>query len=283
MTSGLGLSLSELSVSSGKVASVSINPAAQTWANAVIAAGGTVSAGRLTLVSNLINTLQSASIWTKFDRLWLFAAENSQSALRDIVAAAAATATGSPTFTTDRGYTGTDASSTVYIDSGFNASTAGGNFTQNSAHISMWSNTNAASTASGGVAIGLTTSGGQQSNILPKYSDGNAYFRVNDTSVGASAGVANANSTGHYLANRSGAAAQQGYRNAVDMGIVAVSSQALINGNMTILGQLSTPATHSLGDAHQNCGVSIGGSLTSGEVTSFYNALRTYMTAVGVP
>ena len=261
------------------------NAETTTWVNAVVGDGGSVSAGRQTSVDTLITSLKSGGVWTSLDRLFLFAAENSQSALRDICAAAAATVAGGPTFTADRGYTGTDNSSTVYIDSGFNPSTGTPNYTQNSAHISVWSNTNATS-AAGGVSIGAQVSGasGQDTEIFPKFSDGKAYYRINDTSLGVSGGVANADSTGYYVANRSGAATQQGYRNAVDQGIVAVSSAAIPNGNFIILGWIVYPAgTHKTGDAHQNCGVTIGGSLTSGQVTSLYNALRTYMTAVGVP
>lgn len=251
------------------------------WRAAVIGDGGAVSNQRLLRVDKLISTLKGGGIWDKFDRLHLFDAENSQQALRDIRAAALATANGSPTFTADRGYTGVANSTTVYIDSGFNPTSGSPNYTQNSAHISMWSNTNVQS-SNGGCGIGMDVVAGAQSNIFPKFSDGNMYFRINDPFAGASGGIANANSLGHYLANRSGASAQQGYRNAVDQGVVAVTSAAITNGNFGILADRDGLGSYKLGDEHQNSGVSIGGSLTPGEVVVFYNALRIEKSAAGV-
>lgn len=274
---GLGIDSNRKAVGAGLA-----NAETTTWVNAVVGDGGSVSAGRQTLVDTLISSLKSGGIWTKKDRLWLFAAEDSQSALRDVKAASAATANGGPTFATDRGYTGTNTSATVYIDSNFNPSTAGGNYTQNSGHISVWVNSDVAATSTGGIAIGLLTAAGSQSNIFPEYSDGKSYYRVNDPQGSPSAGIVDATSVGHRLANRSGSSAQQGYKDAVDQGVVAGASAALSNGNFAILGSLTTAATHNFGCGNQISAVSIGGSLTSGEVTSFYNALRIYMTAVGV-
>src|SRR5262245_26962066 len=121
---GMGTAFGHLG-GGGKVAAVG-NAETIMWVNAVVGDGGRVSSGRQTIVDALIKLLKSGSVWSNLDRLWLFAAENSQSALRDIKSFSAATANGSPTFTTDRGYTGTNASSTVYINSNFNPSTAGG-------------------------------------------------------------------------------------------------------------------------------------------------------------
>ena len=95
------------------------------------------------------------------------------------------------------------------------------------------------------------------------------------TSGGVTQGVNN----GFYLGNRSGASAAQTYVNGSDIGLTAVNSTALSDRSMAILG--SNAATR-VGGGYQISAASIGGSLTSGQVTSFYNRLRTYMTAVGV-
>ena len=84
------------------------------WVNQVVTNGGTVSAGRQTLVDNLIVGLKADGIWTKLERLWLFAAENTISALTDLVGLTLATANNSPTFTADVGYTGVDAGTDVH-------------------------------------------------------------------------------------------------------------------------------------------------------------------------
>ena len=62
-----------------------------------------VSSTRRTLVDALIRGLKTDGVWSKLDRLWLFAAENATSALVDVKEGRLATAVSSPTFTTDRG------------------------------------------------------------------------------------------------------------------------------------------------------------------------------------
>src|SRR5262245_4406995 len=114
---------------------VGLDAATTAWVNAVVTNGGTVSAGRQTTVNTLITTLKSAGIWTKLDRLWLWAAENQPSALTDLVGLSLATAVNSPCFTADRGYTGNG--STSYIDTLFDPTT-GTAFNQNSCHFSVW-------------------------------------------------------------------------------------------------------------------------------------------------
>jgi hypothetical protein len=258
-----------------------LDPATTAWAAQVVTNGGTVSAGRKTTVNNLITGLKTDGVWTKLDRLWLLAGENSQSALTDLKGLVLAIANGSPTFVTDRGYTGTDSSTTIYIDSGFNPSTAGGNYTQNSAHLSAWSNSDVASGSPGGVIIGGDGSGGlPASNIYPKYADGNAYFRINDASN--SAGTTKATSTGHYIASRTGAALSGGYVNGSSFATLNQASGALVNVPIAILGD-NNPTAHGSGCGHQATMASIGGGLSATDASNFYNRLRTYMTAVGVP
>jgi hypothetical protein len=41
------------------------------WVNAVVGAGGSVSAAQQTRVDTFIKALKAASIWTKMDRIWL--------------------------------------------------------------------------------------------------------------------------------------------------------------------------------------------------------------------
>jgi len=259
------------------------DPATVAWESAVIANGGSVSAGRKVTVDVLIKGLKTDAVWAKLDRLWIFAAENTPSALTDMVADALAVANGSPSFTTDRGYTGVDGSTTVYVDTGFNPTTAPTpNFVLNSAHVSAWSNTNI-TPSTGGALLGLSATGGStnSTSIIPKDAAGNANFRINDTTP--SAGVVNANSTGHYLANRSGASASQGYKNGSSVITPNQTSGALVNASIAFLADNDTTNGIFFGGPFQCTMGSIGGNLSSTDVTKFYNRLRTYMTAVGVP
>jgi hypothetical protein len=127
-----------------------LDPSTDLWIAAVVAAGGTVSgdatSGRRKVVNDLIVALKAATLWTRLDRLWIFAAENQPSALVDMVALDLATVSGhAPTFTADNGYAGNGSS--TYVDTTFNPATQSTNFTLNSGHIAVWDNTNRAQDA----------------------------------------------------------------------------------------------------------------------------------------
>jgi hypothetical protein len=257
-----------------------VDPATTAWVNQVVTNGGTVSAGRKTVVDTMIKGMKSDGVWTELDRLWIFAAENTQSALTDMVALALATANGAPTFTTDRGYTGVNASATVYIASGFNPTTGSPHFVQNSAHVSTWVVTYTAATGSGGTCMGSFLSGFADTELDVTFGDGKLYSNINDpsTSVGLTAPTTK---TGHWIANRSGASASQSYQNGANFASPNTTSVAPGNRVFNILAmQIATPTQ---GTPNQLGMASFGGSLSSTDVTNFYNRLRTYMTAVGVP
>jgi hypothetical protein len=257
--------------------------ATQAWVQQVLRNGGSVSTTRQGVVDTLIKGLKTDGVWSKLDRLWLFAAENSQAALTDLVGLTLATANGSPTFTTDRGYTGQDlATPTAYVDSGYNPS-SGATFTQNSAHISAWSVTNNAA-SNGGCLMGADTSGGGNSNInlFDTYLDGNVYGRINDAPASGSQGAPGTRQ-GHWIANRSGASASQVYQNGSNFSSPNATSGAVPNTNLFILCDDNSASGPINGTPNQLAMASAGGSLSSTDASNFYSRLRTYMTAVGVP
>jgi hypothetical protein len=183
-----------------------------------------------------INGLVSAGIWDKLDTRYLFATDVQANGLLNIVSSSyAATANGSPTFTAGRGFTGVAGSTTVYIDSGFNPSTAGGRYTQNSAHMMCYSWND--DTADTGTSSGLVTPGATTvSQILLRYTSNLAYFRINDN-VTSSGGVAVTSAKGLYHSVRTGSSAQAGYIDGVDKGVTPVASAALTNATFPILCQ----------------------------------------------
>lgn len=275
--------------------SISTSVWMQSAGNAVVPAGPAAAAflartsGLDTLHTNayatLINGLVVDGVWPKLDVLYVFATKDAATALLNLTSASFnGVANGAPAFAPDLGYTGVDGSTTVYIDSTFNSTTAPSpNFSQNSSHLSAWSNTNAIAGASGGIMIGVASAGltAPASHLIAKFSDGKDYFRINDNVFGG--GVVNANSTGHYVGSRSGASAQAGYRNAVDQGIASQASGAPPNAPISILAVMNVGGAVSFGSALQIGSASIGGNLSPTDVTNFYNRLRSYMTAVGVP
>ena len=229
----------------------------------------------------LIDGLVADGIWNKFDMLHVYATQNSATALLNLVSASyAGTAFGSPVFTADRGFTGgADNNSTVYIDTGFNASTAPSpKSVQTSAHISAWSVTTVANTNE---AIMGATNTGAETNLMPRdNSTGMVLFRINSN---GGINIANATQIGHYLANRSDTSNIQGYKNGGQIvSHTSRPSQPPLNLNYTTLSGNTVSFGHH-GSPYQCAMASIGSSLNATEVTNFYSRLRTYMTAVGVP
>ncbi len=277
----LGLEPWQLNLTTNTLVVIGFDPATRAWVNSVFGRSGVaVTATQAGYVDTLITGLKTDGIWTKLDRMWLFAIENSTEALIDIVTSTAATVVGAPTFTANRGYTGVDqASPTAYLNSNYITSVNGVQYTQNSAHLSIWSVTNTAS-VNGGACIGVDD-GVTSNGIYDTYIDGNCYFRCNDAPQSGAAGVP-PSMTGHFIANRTGASASQGYRNGALFASPNQTSGALVASFMAVLAQNSSGGV-ALGTPQQIAMASLGAGLTGTDATNLYNRLRTYMTAVGVP
>jgi len=201
---------------------------------------------------------------------------------------------GTVTFTADRGFSVADGSNNNGIFT--NTSLVGGHYTDNDAHMSVWiADTPTSANAACGYMNTSSSTDWQISQIFPRMSsDGKAYYRINDKNGLPSAGITTASAQGHFLANRTGIDAQKGYKNGTDQGVVSIVNSSAGNRFAPALGPTglafcatvnvtSLPGSLVSGYPGQVAMFSSGGSLTPTQVTNFYNALRTYMTAVGVP
>ena len=229
------------------------------WITEVEIAGGSVGQDRRDLVNNFIRGLREDGIWSKFDRIWLLAAENQQSARIDLKVGTLATSVGSPTFTANIGYTCT---TSAYLDTNYNFITDAVAFSQNSAHLSCWNLTDGVN------ADPQVTNLAFLCKIWPKKSaDNKTYFNINDLSAGFTAPP---DVRGLLLGNRSGANTREAYQNGVSLFTYgSISSNAPTSSTLQIY-------------TRQTAAVSVGGSLSQVEQLAFYNRLNTYMTGVGV-
>ena len=80
------------------------DPNVTAWVAVVVGKGGSVSAGRQTLLSALVTAMKSAGSWALTDWLVGLTAENTQSALTPLKGGDAMSTLNSPVFTVDRGY-----------------------------------------------------------------------------------------------------------------------------------------------------------------------------------
>jgi hypothetical protein len=243
------------------------------WKAAVVAAGGTVSDSRLSLVSTLIGSLKSAGVWTLLDRLFLLAAENSQSALIDLVALSAATAVNSPTFTTDQGYAGN--ASTSYVDTGFNPSTAA-LYSQASAHWGVWRRT--------AFSTGTNPSDGCTDNTFSKEESfvslaGNYNGHIHEG--GATPIFTGATGVGHHIASKTSLSAWALYTNGAGVNSGSGVAVAPVNANFCVGARSRTGAAVANFHNAQTLAVHLGAALSVAQALALYNALNTYKTAIG--
>lgn len=213
-----------------------------------------------------LDALWRSGAWSLMDALYVMAAQDTQAAnLNWISTSYGLTATGSPTFAAYRGYT--PDGSTTFLDTGFNPATAGGKFTQNSAHFAGWHLTN--NTNGGNTSYDL---GNANSRII-KLNTGGTSTRPNQPSNQSVSG----SFATHKVTNRSGAAAWQFYTNASATNSGTTASGALTNTNFFIGTQ---DGTANFG-VNQAAIVHFGSSLTAAQVASIHSASRAYLLTVG--
>lgn len=221
-------------------------------------------------INTLIAALKTAGVWAKLDALYILAAHDSQAACRNWIANSYnLTPNNSPTFTTDRGYTGNGANAT--LSTGFIPSSAPSpKYTLNSASLGAWVLTNI--TALNEYIIGSSTTA--SAGINPRSSVANtARGQINYatlTNWGTSAtsvGMATFSRTANNLVTR--------YKNATADGTSGNVANSLPAVEIILLGFNSTASNHQIAVGF------IGSSFSGTEVTDTYNALNTYLTAVG--
>jgi hypothetical protein len=226
-------------------------------------------ATRKGVINTCIAALKTAGVWTKCDRIYVFAAHDAQAARLDWKTPGTDTLTvsGAPVFTTDQGYQGDAVSGYLYGATNFSAFTQ---FTQNSAHISVWNRSDVTSTKSLFGTLTLATTVANPKTGVPGF-----IYRVNQNSGTEHTGLAGY--TGHMLAVRTGASATTAYRNGSSVGTGSVASVA---PSADPLGVFRAANTQFNGE-QQAALISIGAALNATEASDFYTAVQTYMTAVG--
>lgn len=219
---------------------------------------------REALYCALIDALVAAGIWALLDCLYVFAAFDQVTALTNLVNgnSQAKWTFGLGAFTADRGLS--PHGSTVEIYYGFDP-TSGGNFAQNSACLFAWNRTAAATSSGSLISQNATTTARIQ------FSAGNAQWAINHAALNTVSSIADA--SGLWLANRSNSSSSLLTRNNVSQGTSAAASVALNAGAFAAGGGTDGTA--------QIAVVGAGASLSAGQQTSLFNAINTYLVAVG--
>jgi hypothetical protein len=172
---------------------------------AVLAAMTAQTNARALLIDNLVRALKGYGLWPQLDTFYMFAAADSPSSLVNWKNPGTfnATIAGTPTFTADRGFTGNGTNGA--LNTNFVPSTAGGVFTQNSAHVSGRVLNSLAASANnkliGQIAAGSTA----RTQLLVRNTGDILSPIMNDASFGSGTTT---NTAGFYLMRRTGASAR---------------------------------------------------------------------------
>lgn len=236
---------------------------------------GSITDGWKNAVNTLVLTLKSDGNFTLLDRMWIHASENQQNARISLVnpTSTAITEVNSPTWTANQGYTG-DGSST-YLDSGFNPSLSGVNFTQNSACVGVYCRT---STQSSGIDMGHNSNAGANvSYIVTRFTDNRAYFRANVSSLGVIS-VASTDARGLFASVRTTSNNYAGWKNGSSVVTGTNTSGTMSNNNMFILAINGggSPTAYS----NRQISISFAGS-GSVDQNKLYTAIQTFATTIG--
>lgn len=209
-------------------------------------------------INTFIKALKDGGVWSKMDVLFVFASHDAQSSLLDwknLGGSGAYDATvvlGAPTFTTDRGYTG-DASNRLTT-----AYTVGSGIAVNdSGHISCFV-ADATATTQNVPSLNSRTTLSTDESVAGRWQ---AFTNA----------TAPAGSPPHMItAVRRGATSSYAFRNAV----AGSESTLTVNAGTGVALMGNGVRTQAI--------VSFGDQLSDVEVLAYYNAAKTYLTALGV-
>ncbi len=267
-----------LGISMGVKSQQALLPQAQAY---IAAMTTPPTAARAQLINNFFNSLITNGVYNYLDGLWLLKASSAQAAwINAVNPSQIASVVGTPTFTTDGGYSNWSAGN--YIDSGIAMSSAS-KYLQNDAHIGVWCATNVLQNQSDVGALGSFACYIRTNE--PSFND--IYASVNCAGTGAFFATFAANgwsqtAVGHSVAQRNNAADSATSGSIYKNGVKAISMSK--NGSVT---SVSPPSQHfSIGRAETASGsgktlyaAHFGGLMPDAQVTYLYNALNTYLSS----
>lgn len=235
---------------------------------------------RKVLINNAIAGLKADGVWAMLDYLHVHAAADSQASTLNWINPATITALvgagqGSPTFTTDRGFTANGTSS--FVDSVFNPTTAA-LFSQNINFYGVWSLSSAQVATN--VAGWLATNG-----ITHQFRSGTDTCTMRMSQNAPSVSNSNTDGTGFYVGARTSSGATRMFKNGVNMTVNSGANQAstaLINNSLRLGNPAS--AVFAAGQFAASCaggGANFTTTNRDAIMASLYSRLLTYMQAVG--
>jgi hypothetical protein len=189
------------------------------------------SALEINAINQFIGQCKQDGNWQLIDCFWLFAQSNQANSRLCIKrpSATACTEVNSPSWTAYRGFTGNG--TTSYLNSNYNETTNGVNFTQNSASIFVYSRTNenAATTAEIGHSDATN-----KTFLVCRSTANQISIPINMSGGAGSPALSNTDGSGLFQLSRTASNLSTCYRNGTSLGTSAQVSNGIVNNNMYI-------------------------------------------------
>ena len=235
----------------------------------VTAAGGTLSNTEKTAVNTLVLSMKSDNIWGNMLAIYPMVGASSAACAQNLKSS-------SFTGTFSAGWTFSSTGvlpngTSAYMDTAFVPDT---NLTTSNSHLSFYSRTNSQQ----GYNIGAYHSGAGQSesNIICRYSNGNAYFTLGSLTLTQGT---NANGNGFYVASRTTTSSSKLFRNNSTLLTSAVVSTANTTRPLYVSAANANGTAADFSD--KECAfMSIGLGLTDGEAGNLYTAVQAFNTTL---
>jgi hypothetical protein len=238
----------------------------------------------------LICGMVSDGDWAGMEFFYVFDTQNAATARLNLVSSNfTATVVGSPTFTTDRGYTGVDNSSGNYLDTGFNPFASATHMTAGSAAIGAWALTNTLSSATGGTILGVNDTGsgfagiGAYSYVAPRIPPNNWFLGILDVGAGAGPGLtgASTDARGDWIVTRSNTTDETAYKNGALLASGTTTSGHLASFNFYVLAYNNNGTGAAGGSDLQVANAFASSGLSAAAALRVHNRLCTWHIAVG--
>lgn len=229
---------------------------------------------RKKLIDQTIRWLKNSLLWDKFDVIGMIG-DTQEISLRNWKNPGTfnASLAGTIVYTADRQFL-TAGAATSYVETNFNPFSAGGQFTQNSAHFSHWTRSTTVSDSSRSGWF----DGTDGVSTVPRSTGGGVSFRINqaaNSTNGGAGGIVD----GLLMANRSGASATQVYSNGTAVTVNTNPNQAstALNDHTLRLGVINSSG----GIVDNYAAWTMGGSLTAVQADIASRAITSYMRKIG--
>jgi hypothetical protein len=226
------------------------------------------SAGQQALQNQLVVDLKAAGIWSKLDTFAVFATDgNSDFALIDWKRLSQYTAVNSPTFTTNEGFAGDNVS--AYIDSNYNPSTSGVNYTLDNASFGYYMKTISPSPST---TEGIFGARGPAIASWIRFTTQRLYIN----SAFATMSIFTSTSNQLAIANRVNATTVNIYDNGILSETLSSSRSTVVNESFKALVSPSSTPDYTLSEVS----MVFAGSNLSSEASDFNTAWNNYFTAL---